>query len=46
MLIELFQPRLEWWYGLGQCLVYALIIWGVGYAYFTMTGDNNKEEGK
>ena len=29
-----------------QALLIALIILGIGYAYFTTVGDNNKEEGK
>ena len=44
MLSELFSTRFEWWYGFGQCLVYALIIWGIGYAYFTTVGDNKEEK--
>lgn len=30
-----------------QALMIALIVWGVGYAYFNTVGDNNnKKEGK
>lgn len=45
MLDRLFGVQVGGLWATAQALLIALIIWGVGYAYFTTVGDNKEEDG-
>ena len=50
-IVSIFDTRLEWWYGLAQCAVYALVIVAIGFVLSKIElpdrGDShNKGKGK